>query len=216
MKYYTLRIQQKLQFMTDISSRILPPNQSLLKSGAQWCLHVKRSLAGARFQPFKDIAWDEELFGKFKPHVLAVEKKMSKALSLMKWFIDSSSTVALLVGSGQLESVRVFSRLKSVLANQYLLEFTYSHVPHLRTTRGSHASRMHGSTWRTRIDRSPIVGQYDMPGDVHATRRCERYILLLLRICYNKTNSFLALCAAQNKSISETLVKFASGLVCLS
>ncbi|KAE9387872.1 hypothetical protein BT96DRAFT_1004725 [Gymnopus androsaceus JB14] len=104
LKYYSLHIQQKLQFILDISPRVLPANEKLVKSASQWYLHIKRSLAGARFQPFKDIPWDEELFGKFKGHIFEVENKMAKALSTMKWFIDSSSTVALLVGSGQLEN----------------------------------------------------------------------------------------------------------------
>ena len=88
--------------MANLSDMILPSNRAyidrFLGSGA--LLFVDTIIAGV-YVSKTTIEWDEKLFGKFKRYVVEQEDRWARTLKTVKYYIDSPTTLNLLIGPGR-------------------------------------------------------------------------------------------------------------------
>lgn len=107
MRYYHDRIQQVVSKIAELADQMLPVNRAIYdKFQGSGILGNFELVLAAAYKAEDHIAWDPQLFDRFKSYVSQEEKRMKETLETIKYRIDAPSTLTLLLGSGRLEKVR--------------------------------------------------------------------------------------------------------------
>lgn len=118
MKYYHDRIQRVVSRITELSGEMLPVNRAIYdRFQGSGILGNFELILAAAYKAEDHIAWDPQLFDKFKSYVITEEKRMKETLETIKYRIDAPTTLTLLLGSGRLE--------KHLLPLMYLMYHRY-------------------------------------------------------------------------------------------
>ncbi|GJE85201.1 hypothetical protein PsYK624_012790 [Phanerochaete sordida] len=118
MRYYHDRIQQVVSKIAELADQMLPVNRAIYdKFQGSGILGNFELVLAAAYKAEDHIAWDPQLFDRFKSYVSQEEKRMKETLETVKYRIDAPSTLTLLLGSGRLE--------KHLLPLMYLMYHRY-------------------------------------------------------------------------------------------
>ena len=108
LRHYYTRIRTILARMDAASQRAHPCNRALVDrfAGCVPLREVDAVLAGVRTTQTEET-WDAELFARFAPYVAHEERRTKRMLESLLYYLDAPDTVAMVLGSGRAEKVRV-------------------------------------------------------------------------------------------------------------
>ena len=132
LKYYFARIQLLMARISMLLCEVHPTNRPLTDYWARdWAstYYMDELLAGVH-EAIQDVYDDDELFGKFKEHVLDEEARMKDRLETVLYNIDAVNTLDIVTGSGRLEKVASLTprQFSAVLMNYSHSTFSRSFI----------------------------------------------------------------------------------------